>query len=294
MSVDEVEVAGVEGGADSVDEASVRPRGRVGKLLAVALGVVVALVVLAAVVFFVGREKATELSDDEAVTQFRATNAGTSASAEPEPGRPVAGVYSASATGTESLGLPGFDVDLGPNAPVTVTHLDEGCFTFRVDFNSQHWRSWTFCSSDTAAQSLVELQSWTARRAPGLDLETLTTYTCERPVDLRWDGAAPGETRTGACAGRSDVEEGVTSDRAEVEASGRSVVTVAGEDVQVDVVKVSNAFSGAQTGYESGQWWFDADTGLPLRVAIEAELGGGAGSYSERFDLELTAVEPAT
>jgi len=267
-----------------------RPRRR---LAVVVGGILLVLALGAALWYFVGREAAVQLSDDEALTEFRA-GGGAAAMTDDAPGRPPAGVYAAIASGTESIGLPGFDEQLGPNAPVTITHGEGGCYTFRADFNSQHWRSWTFCPTETAEISLVELQSWTARRAPGLDLDTLTIYTCDPAPDIRWQGSVAGETRSGACSGRSDLDEDATLDAAEVEVLGGATAEVGGTTVDVERVRIEDTFSGAQTGYERGEWWFDAESGLPVKVVIEADLSGGAGSYSEEFVLELSTLVPVT
>ncbi len=258
------------------------------------LGVLVALLVAVVLWIVIGRERASELSDDQAVTEFRAAADGAPESSSDLPGRPAAGVYAATAVGTESIGIPGFDEELGPNAPVTVVHGENGCFTFRVDLNSHHWRSWTLCPTDTADLSLVELESWSARKAPGLDLETLTTYTCERPPDVRWQGAVAGSTSSGACTGRSDMDDGVTRDIAEVEVLSPEAITIDGQRIEAERVRIDDTFSEAQTGYETGEWWFDPASGLPIRLSISSELQGGPSTYSEQFDLELTTLMPAT
>lgn len=292
MATDVVDVSSPDEAPDPVGP---KTRGRRGRTLALlVIGVVAVLLAGAAFWFFVGREPAVQLSDDEALSEFRAGEAGAAAPSSTAPGRPAAGVYAATASGTESIGLPGFDETLGPNAPVTVTHGEGGCYTFRVDLNSQHWRSWTFCPSASADFALVELRSWTARRAPGLDLDTLTTYTCDRPLDVRWQGAAAGATRTGACSGRSDLDDAVTLDAAEAEVLEAATATIGSETIEVQRLRIDDTFSQAQTGYEVGEWWFDADSGLPVRVAIEAELSGGSGSYAEDFVLELSTLVPAT
>lgn len=254
------------------------------------LALVVTVVVAAVAWFLLGRERPTELSDDQALSEFRATS-GSAAAAGGE-GRPEAGVYSATASGRESIGLPGFDEELGPNAPVTVTQGADGCSTFRADFNSHHWRSWTFCRTATAAMSLTGLESWTARRAPGLDLETRSTYTCDEPLDVLWDDAATGQRRTGACTGTSDLDDSVTEDAASIEVLDPESIVVGGDAVDAVRVRITDTFSGDQTGSEVGEWWLHPDTGLPLRVDIDAELRGGAGDYRESFRLELSTLRP--
>ena len=282
----------VEQGAPATRDEEGRPPGRRRGLRAtlIVLACVVVLAVVAALVFFLGRDRAEELTDDQALDDFRAANSGSSEAA----GRPDAGVYAATATGNESIGLPGFDEELGPNAPLTLTYGDGVCFTSRVDFNSHHWRSWTYCPSSTATFALVGLESWTPRKAPGLDLTTLSTYTCDTPLDVVWAEPTVGETRAGACTGVSDLDDAVTADRAAAEVLGLDTIEIDGRDVDVVRVRTTDEFSDAQTGTEVGEWWFDATTGLPVRFSVDASLSGGSGDYAEDFDVTLTSLRPAT
>ncbi|MEZ5239163.1 MAG: hypothetical protein R2716_09530 [Microthrixaceae bacterium] len=256
----------------------------------VALVVLLAMLVVAVLWFFLGRDRAEQLSQDDALADFRAAGAEPVASE----GLPEAGVYEASASGTESIGLPGFDEDLGPSAPVTVTYGEEGCFTYRADFNSHHWRSWTFCPEQGAEFALVRLDSWTARRAPALEVETLSTYTCEVPLAFLWSAMSPGETRSSECTGTMDTDDSVTLDDGSVEVLPSESLEVGGTELEATRIRTSDEFSGDQSGFEHGDWWLDPETGLPLRVGIEARLEGGPTTYTESFDLRLDTLEPAT
>jgi hypothetical protein len=266
------------------------PRRRGRKILTVVLAAL-AVVLLAGVAWFVfGRDQARELDTTEALDEFRAANVG---SGEGD-GRPTAGVYAATATGVESIGLPGFDEELGPNAPVTVTHGEAGCFTYRADFNSHHWRSWTFCPSASATFALVRSEGWTERKAPGLEIATLATFDCTSPIDFLWQDATVGETRSGACTGTNDVDDAVTDDAMEVEVLGTDTLSVGDRQVDVVHVRSTETFSQAQTGTEIDEWWLDAETGLPLRLTVDARLSGGLSDYTETADLQLTSLTPAT
>lgn len=282
---DELALTPEPGGPDSP-----RPRRRLRKVLTRTGIVILLLIVAAALVFFLGRDQARQLSDNQALTEFRAS-AGTSSAAA---GRPTAGVYAATATGSESIGLPGFDETLGPKAPVTVTHGDGGCYTYRADFNSHHWRSWTFCPTETATFSLTHLESWTARKAPGLNIATLATYKCERPLDFLWHGSVAGDTRTGACTGTSDMDASVTADAGSIKVLDVGASTVAGKRVDVVHVRTTDTFSKSQTGSEVDEWWLDAATGLPVKIAVHASLKGGPSDYSENPSLALSTLTPAT
>ncbi len=267
-----------------------RPRHRLRRVLIGIAVLVVVLLAAGAAWFVFGREQAEQLTDDQALEEFRAASRGEVEAL----GRPAVGVYPATASGTESIGIPGFDEELGPNAPMTLTYSDDGCFTTRVDFNSHHWRSWNYCPSPTATFALVGIESWTQRKAPGLDLSTLSTYSCDQPLDVLWADPAAGETRTGSCTGVSDLDGAVTGDRATTEVLGTDTIEIDGRRVEVVNVRTTDEFSEAQTGTEVGTWWFDAATGLPVRFTVDASLSGGSGDYREDFEVELTSLTPAT
>lgn len=277
-------------GEAPVESPDPEPRRRTLRVALWAVAIAGTLVVAAVVWFLLGRESAEPLTSDDALEGFRAT-AGSAGEAQ---GRPRAGVYRASASGSESIGIPGLDEDLGPDVPVTVTYSDEGCFTYRADFNSHHWRSWELCPDEDAIFSLVELQSWTARKAPAFDVKSLSTYTCEQPPPVLWDEMEPGEKRTGACTGTMDSDDSVTKDRASVEVTGTESITVGTERVDAIRLRTVDELSEDQTGMEEGEWWLEPTTGLPLRVVIESNLSGGAATYSENFDLRLDTLSPDT
>jgi hypothetical protein len=74
----------------------------------------------------------------------------------------------------------------------------------------------------------------------------------------------------------------------------RTTVEVGGSEVDAVHLRITDAFSGAQTGSEVGEYWLDATTGLPLRMSVESQVSGPSGDYSENFDLVLTTLTPAT
>jgi hypothetical protein len=204
------------------------------------------------------------------------------------------GVYGAVASGTESLGIPGLDESFGPNAPVTVTHGDGGCFTYRVDLNSHHYRTWTFCPTADATFALAGADSATVRKIPGFDIDDLTSYRCDVPVPYLWSDAAVGDRRQGSCTGTSDTIAGVTVDAGVVEVLDVGTMTVDGTEVPVVHVRSTDTFTDAQTGTEVDEWWLHADTGLPVKIVIDADLVSSAGDYVETGTIELTSLIPRT
>jgi hypothetical protein len=257
----------------------------------IGLGVVLVLLVGAgAAWWFFGRDEASQRSTDDVLKEFRQSGAVDSDSA----GRPAVGVYSGVADGSEDIGIPGLTESFGPGAPVTVTHGDGGCFTYRADLNTHHWRTWTFCPAGDAAFALTEAGTSTVRDVPGLSLDSLTTYTCTTPVPYLWPDPAAGARREGTCTGTSDTIKGVTTDAGAVEVLDTTTVTVGGVDLPVVHVRSTDTFGDSQTGTEVDEWWLDARTGLPVKLVIDADLKSSVGDYVEKGTLELSTLTPTT
>ncbi len=291
-----VDTAGADGappeGPSGPSSPPARPaRRHVLRKVLMGLGILVVLVIGAgAAWWFFGREEARPVSSDTALQQFRDSGA-TGAQGD---GRPALGVYSAIATGSEDIGIPGLTESFGPEAPVTVTHGDGGCFTYRADLNNHHWRSWTFCPTSDATFALRSADTSTVRNAPGLDVDSLTTYTCQTPVPYLWPDPTVGDSRSGSCTGTSDTIEGITGDAGTVEVLDLGTLTVGGTEVAVVHLRSTDTFTDAQTGTEVDEWWLDVRTGLPLKLAIDADLTSSVGDYIEKGTLELTSLTPVT
>jgi len=279
------------GAPDGASGPTPRRRRRTVRRVLIGLGVVIVLVIGGgAAWWFFGRDQARPISSDAALQQFRQSGA-TGSDGD---GRPAIGVYSAVATGSEDIGIPGLTESYGPGAPVTVTHGDGGCFTYRADLNNHHWRSWTFCPASGATFALTSADTRTVRDVPGLNVDSLTTYTCPTPVPYLWPDPAVGDTRTGSCTGASDTITGVTGDAGSVEVLDLGTLTVGGTEVAVVHLRSTDTFTDAQTGTEVDEWWLDARTGLPLKLVIDAHLKSSLGDYIETGTLELTTLTPAT
>lgn len=295
VSTDAAPQAPAEPGRPPAAGRSLRRR-RLPLALAVVAGVLVVIVVAGVVWFVAGRDRARARSTDEAVETFR--NANTAPSTDPVARRPAAGVYTATASGSESVGIAGLDESLGPEAPVTVTHGSGECFTYRADLNTHHWRSWTYCPTADGGSSLAGTASSTLRKFPGLDFGSVNTYTCDRPLPARWSAQAAGDRRDGTCTGTSDTIEGVTSDAGTVEVIEVGSYRVGATDVPAVHLRTTDTFGGAQTGTETAELWIATDTGLPLSITFDTQVKSdtplGTADYVDRGRVDLTALTPTS
>ncbi|HUI48728.1 MAG TPA: hypothetical protein VL119_08525, partial [Acidimicrobiia bacterium] len=130
----------------------------------VALAVIGLVVVVAGSVFLIlwRRSGAHEVSTNAARKRFEQSS--SSSVTEPATNlavRPAAGVYVYRGSGTEHLSLPPKSQAQGPQMPGTVLLTANGCWTFRIDYSSQHWQTWNYCPR---GGGLVELGGQTFER----------------------------------------------------------------------------------------------------------------------------------
>jgi hypothetical protein len=114
---------------------------RVRTALLVLLSLVILFVLVSVVVTLEGRARPVSMS--QAISHFH-----SDPSADPG-AHPPPGVYSYQGTGTDSLSLPPLSQAEGPTLPGTVELQSDGCWSFRIDYSTNHWQSWTYCARPT-------------------------------------------------------------------------------------------------------------------------------------------------
>jgi len=103
--------------------------------------------------------------------------------------RPAAGVYSATGQGSEHISFPPNSQHDGSTMPVTVRHLTNGCWTWRIDFNTAHWQEYTFCPSN-AQLLLVAQRNFQSWDFGATKIDNLAQYTCSPARPRCWSARA--------------------------------------------------------------------------------------------------------
>jgi hypothetical protein len=209
--------------------------------------------------------------------------------------RPAAGVYRATGSGTERISFPPNSQDDGAVMPVTVRHVANGCWTWRIDFNEAHWQEYKFCPQD--AELLLEsqrnYQSWDFG---ALQVENVARSTCEPPAPIVVRGLEPGDTVRHHCRGTSSAVSGTSTTQGPVEFVGSETVDVGGTKVLATRQARHQTISGSQRGTIEEEWWFVARTGLPLRAnrdyVIKSDSPVGEITYTERGSWVLQSLQP--
>jgi len=259
------------------------------------IGALVVLLVLGGVFVVLWRGSgAHEASTNEAKRRFEHT----STSVKPPTAatlRPAAGVYLYRGTGTERLSLPPKTQHQGASMPATVTYRSDGCWTFRLDYNTHHWQTWVYCPRNGG---LDELGGQTFERWDFVftKYDSTSKFTCDPPSVAIRKGMHPGDEWKQSCAGTSSGTKGGAVTSGPYTFVGDDTVTVGSERVPAYHFRQVRTLTGSQTGTQKADLWFSKQNGLPLRnvrnVRIRTDTIVGASTYTEQGNFQLTSLHP--
>jgi len=209
--------------------------------------------------------------------------------------RPGAGVYMYRGSGTEHLSLPPKSQSQGPQIPGTVVLTANGCWTFRIDYSSQHWQTWNYCPRDGG---LVELGGETFERWNFVftTYDSTSKFTCNpASVAIRAD-MHPGEQWRQECRGTSSGTTGQAVTSGPYTFVGNDMVVVGGTRVPAYHFRQLRTITGSQTGSQTTDQWFAQKNGLPLRnerdETVHTKTIVGSSTYTEHGNFQLTSLQP--
>jgi hypothetical protein len=257
---------------------------------------VLGVVLLGAVALVVlwRRSGAHEASTEGARERFRASSSTLAPRARVL--RPPAGVYLYRGSGTEQLSLPPKSQHQGPAMPATVTHRADGCWTFRIDYNSAHWQTWRYCPRDGG---LVEMGGETFERWDFVftTYDSTSTFTCEPPAVTIRASMKPGDRWQQRCTGTSSGTEGVGTTSGPYTFVGEEALAVGTTSVAAYHFRQERTMGGSQTGTQRADLWFAVKDGMPLKnvreQTVRTDTVVGTSTYTERGTFELTSLTPS-
>lgn len=251
---------------------------RAGLISAAAVGLVAIAAGVAWLVAF--RDTAEPVQVEEAVTSFRGettTSAGESPLSE--------GVYVYATEGYERTdALTGVTHRYPSRSAITVAAVDCGVrLTWRVLKGRS--TAWTYCTAG---------EGWELRtqdeRHTFFGRTERTTYVCTST------SIKPAEPLTEIRAGRVDCGTDDTHEEGLVVVLGSPTVGVGTERRETIHVRKSTTFTGASRGSARHDLWFDAATGLPVRLVLVSRTTSdspiGDVRYEEDVTLTLLSLEP--
>jgi hypothetical protein len=238
------------------------------------------------------REGSTPVSLADASKRFHHVHPETAQAGGPL--QPAEGVYRYRGSGSDHLSVPPLTQAHGPGMPATVTHDAGGCWTFRIDYSSNHWQDWQYCPR---GGGLDELGGHTFQRWD-LGVSTIdnhSAFSCES-VTLS-AGMQPGDSWRQTCVGHNDSISGATTSSGTMRFVGIEKVRVGNESIAAYHLVQRRQVSGAQRGTLRADVWFAPD-GLPVRerqvLSVATSSPIGSIDYRQSGDFSLTALTPNT
>ena len=283
--------------------AATTDHGRSRRRLVIGAGIAIVVLVLVGGWVVFGAESVRQTSEDEARQRLDDASA-PAPGADAEPGAspltviPTQGVYRYRGTGREETSFPPLTEEQGPAMPATVTAEADGCWRFRIDYNTHHWQEWSYC---TAGGTLTDHggSTFSRRTIGGVDIDNTSTFTCDPAVVVLGrtaETAASGSARTRSCSGSGSFVADPTTVSGTTTEVGLETITVDGTDIETMHVRDALTYSGAQAGTESSDTWFDAATGLPVRnehhIVVVTGTPLGDITYTEDGSFELETPGP--
>jgi hypothetical protein len=208
---------------------------------------------------------------------------------------PAAGVYRYRGEGTEHLDKPPKTQPQGPDIPGTVTPLGGRCWRLRVDYSTNHWQSWDYCSTGSG---LTENAGAFFQR---LDLgpftvDTSSSYICDPPVAAIRAIQKPGDHWRHICRGTSTASDGEVISAGPYTFIGQEQLDIGGRRVAALRYHRVRTLSGGQNGTEDVTTWFDVTTGLPLQnsrvITVHSDTALGTVTYTEQGKFTLASTTP--
>jgi hypothetical protein len=234
---------------------------------------------------------AEEASVDRAVAEARKHSAPADAAFL----QPATGVYVYEGTGTEHLSLLATGQAWGQRLPGLVERAVHGCWAFKIEYNTHHWQSTTFCPHVGA---LEEVADSTSQRFDFVvtTAEDLTVFVCDPPAKVIRVAAKPGSAWRHSCVGHSRQQGTKVISAGTTTFVGPAAVDVSGTSVPAARYRSDRVLSGDQTGEEHTETWYRISDGLPLKstreVRVDSSSPIGAVTYTERGSYTLTSLVP--
>ena len=253
------------------------------------LSLVILFVVVSVVLTLEGRARPVSMS--QAINRYH-----SEPSAEPGT-HPSQGVYLYQGTGTDRLSFPPLSQAEGPTLPGTVEVQAHGCWSFRIDYSTNHWQLWTYCVRRTGLVETGELvwQHWMVGPVAETNLSTLR---CSQPLLSIPLAPVVDKVWPARCTGTSTRIHGTLVSFGTTRFLGQSILTIAGHEIPSVHIAVQWKLSGSQVGTERDDLWYDAQSGLPLqnRRSIHVRTGTpfGPSTYTENGEFVLRSLTPKT
>ena len=210
--------------------------------------------------------------------------------------RPEQGVYLYEGSGTDRLDTPPLSQAQGPQMPATVAHRADGCWTFKIDFSTNHWQSWIYCPTPDGGLIEEGGESYQRWELGAISFDSTSSFECTDAVVVSVD-QRPGDVWEQSCSGTSTGVEGQATSAGPFTFVEEGDVEIGGTPVRALHYRRERTMTGAQRGTERSDVWMSAATGLPLRntrtITATTSTLVGEVRYTEDGTFEATSSVPA-
>jgi hypothetical protein len=207
--------------------------------------------------------------------------------------RPGAGVYTYVGSGSENISSPPKSQGQGPKMPATVTHQANGCWTLRIDYSTHHWQSILYCPRgsglyETGGQTFEQFDFVFAK------VNTTSTLACTPANPTVLPNMKVGQVWQQSCSGTSTGIKGRMTSAGPFTFVGEETLDIGGTKVAAFHFHQARTLSGAQTGTQDADWWYDTTDGMLLRnrhsYVVKSDSPIGKITYTENAQLQLTSL----
>ena len=260
----------------------------------VAVGVVLAAVLVVGILL-TQRNDARPVGLDEAKARTTSTGV-TSSVAAADSARPDPGVYEYEGSGTDALSVPPLSQEAGPTMPATVALVGDDCWTFRIDYSTNHWQEWEHC---LVGDDLVESggTTWQRWMIGATAITNTTTVVCDPGAMVLPSTPRPDQRWTGRCVATNGEVEGESVSEGPYRYVGEEELEVDGTRVATRHFVSDRTMSGAQVGTDHSEVWVTVEDGLPVRnehrIEVRTDTVVGESTYTETGEFHLVSLEPA-
>lgn len=254
--------------------------------------VLVALVVIAAIAFGVrtigARDETSTVDTKDAaklVQEDGKTDAGEVAAGD----RPMPGTYSYTGSGRESISALGGSEHVFPKEIAIVVELADDAdsceWTANVVYVKEHVEERNYCTKD----GFVYDRGFTRKIEFFNTLQT-TEYECDDDAVRLRPEAQEGDTWEWECRQGDKATSAYTA-----RALGSEMLTVGGDEVEVQHTKVTSRQTGETNGGDTSEFWL-AESGLIVRFTADLDVKTksvlGETRFREQLTYALTSLVP--
>jgi hypothetical protein len=210
---------------------------------------------------------------------------------------PRSGVYALQGQGTERISFPPNSQTDGRTMPGSVQRLSGGCWRWSVDYNTAHSENYVFCP--VAIGNLLSTngnsQAWDFGMAK---VTNVASFQCPARTLLLPGSIEVGKQLRWSCTGRNTSVAGTTVATTTARIVSLGSLEIGGTRVPVVHESQTTGLAGSQKGTVLEQWWFDASSGLPVRmvrnITVHTASPIGTITYTESGSWQMTSLSPRT